>query len=511
MRQRGQRIDQRGELLERSTAAFQCREVRHSLDHRELTASQLLGDQGDRVKRFCSDLALRLVDDTGKAHVVVVVVDQLQIRHRIANFLAVGKARATQNAVRNCRACKCLLDAVCLRVGAVKHRKIAVGRLPRRHRAVDRVHHEARLHVLVVAELQMDLLAFSCRRPKGLPLAPRVVRDHGVCRIQNGLRGAVILLQLDRFCLGKSLVKGENILNGGTAELVDALVVVAHHHEVLIEARQQDGELQLRHVGVLKLVHAHVFEAFLIRLAHIGVIFEQQYRLHDDVVKIQRVGFAQDLLIRLVHARGLLQAVVVPHLHGIGIGGHQLVLGAADLVHHRLNGQQLFVDVTALHGKQNRFLRVVGVVDRKTRAVAALIAMLAQDPHANRVERTRPDLRGGCGVLGEHFGKTLLDLVCRLVGKGDRQNTVWLTGVVGELGQNPKFNIGRRKRQRVFQVPHTPFVHAVRDVIAEIGVSVADDKRDAAHQHGGFSAPRARKHQQRMIDREYRLALTLVK
>ena len=95
----------------------------------------------------------------------------------------------------------------------------------------------------------------------------------------------------------------------------------------------------MRHVGVLKLIHADIAEAFLVRLANIGIVLEEQHRLHDDVVKIQRVGFTQDLLICFVNARGLFETIVSVRFHGEVIGRHQLVLGAADLIHHCLHGE----------------------------------------------------------------------------------------------------------------------------------------------------------------------------
>ena len=239
----GERVDQRGKLLERGATALQRGKGRGAFDDRELTAALLLGDQRDGVKGFCTDLTARLVDDTRKTHVVVVIVDELKISDCVTDLLAVGKARTAKHAVGNCRARKGFFDTVCLRVGAVEDGKIAVGRLALRDRLVDRVYHKACLGVLVIAELQVDLLALARRRPKRFALASRVVRDHGVCRVENGLRGAVILLQLYDLGLREGLVKGKNVFDGRTAELVNALVVVAHNHQVLIRRREQDSKL----------------------------------------------------------------------------------------------------------------------------------------------------------------------------------------------------------------------------------------------------------------------------
>ena len=57
----------------------------------------------------------------------VATSDELEIGDGITDFLAVGEARSADNAVGNCRARKCLLDALCLRVRAIKNGEITIG------------------------------------------------------------------------------------------------------------------------------------------------------------------------------------------------------------------------------------------------------------------------------------------------------------------------------------------------------------------------------------------------
>ena len=136
--------------------------------------------------------------------------------------------------------------------------------------------------------------------------------------------------------------------------------------------------------------------------------------------------------------------------------------------------------------------------------------MLTENADAHRMEGACPDVGGGGRVLGEHLGQTLLDLVCRLVGKGDGQNPIGRAGVVGKFGQNAVFNLGIGKSYSRLQFLHPCFVGAVGNVRAEVGVTVANEKGDAAHQHGGFSASRACQHQQGIVDGEHRLPLLFV-
>lgn len=84
-----------------------------------------------------------------------------------------------------------------------------------------------------------DLLAAAVFRPERFSFAPLVVRDDGVCRLQNHLGGAVVLLKADDLRAAVLLFKGEDVLDRRAAELVDGLIVVTDNADVLISAREQ--------------------------------------------------------------------------------------------------------------------------------------------------------------------------------------------------------------------------------------------------------------------------------
>ena len=71
-------------------------------------------------------------------------------------------------------------------------------------------------------------------RPKSLILPALVIADHRVGRIQNVTGGAVVLLQLDDLCAREGTLKVQDIADIGTPELVDGLIIIAHHAEILI-------------------------------------------------------------------------------------------------------------------------------------------------------------------------------------------------------------------------------------------------------------------------------------
>ena len=90
--------------------------------------------------------------------------------------------------------------------------------------------------------------------------------------------GTVILLQPDGDGVGILLFKGKNVFNGSPAELIDALVIVAHHAEIAPAAGQQRAEHILGVVGVLIFVHQHIAELVLVIFPHIVLGLEQLHR-----------------------------------------------------------------------------------------------------------------------------------------------------------------------------------------------------------------------------------------
>ncbi|MCY1528145.1 hypothetical protein D9M68_632400 [compost metagenome] len=132
-----------------------------------------------------------------------------------------------------------------------------------------------------------------------LLLHPLVVEADDV-RVRTVVDG-----QLDLLALPFVEQRGElqNVADGRAAKAVQALVVVAHHAEILLLARQQQEDAFLNGVGVLVLVH-HQVGQFLAHLRqHFGALFQQLQRLVLNAGEVERVVLVQQLLI-LGEARG---------------------------------------------------------------------------------------------------------------------------------------------------------------------------------------------------------------
>ncbi len=121
-------------------------------------------------------------------------------------------------------------------------------------------------------------LGFSVQRRLAFPVF--VVADYRVRRVQDGLCGTVILLQPDHLGVGKRFFKAQDVFDGRTAELVNALVVVAHDAEVAGSlSRQQLDQQVLRVAGVLIFVDQDVAETVLVMFQHVRALLEQLHGL----------------------------------------------------------------------------------------------------------------------------------------------------------------------------------------------------------------------------------------
>jgi hypothetical protein len=175
--------------------------------------------------------------------------------------------------------------------------------------------------VLVVRDITDDRLAGAARRPQSFRFAVRVALDHRVRRGQDGLGGAVVLLQEDHPGLRVVLLELDDVPDRGTAEGIDRLVRVADHgqlrhrhlggllagREICAFHRPPTGpgraadQLADQHVlgvvGVLVLVHQHVPEPPPVVLRDVRKGLQDVHRRHDQVVEVQGVRLPQPPLV----------------------------------------------------------------------------------------------------------------------------------------------------------------------------------------------------------------------
>ena len=267
------------------------------------------------------------VDDPAHRQVVLGVVHRLQVSQQVLDLPAGVEINAAYDLIGDAGRHKLLFKHPGLGVGAVQDGIVAVVTLPCRYLAADVVHHILRLIVGGVKLAELNGLSFSIFRPKGLVLPPFIVADHAICRLKDGLRGAVVLLQLDHPGVWKYFLEVQDILDVGSPELVDGLVVVPHHAQVPVLARQQPHQLKLHCVGVLVLIHHDIAEPLLVVVQHLLLGLEQLHRLQQQIVKIQGVVGPQLPLILAVDFCHLLPAKISSRLKHQLLRRHQFIFG----------------------------------------------------------------------------------------------------------------------------------------------------------------------------------------
>ncbi len=185
-------------------------------------------------------------------------------------------------------------------------------------------------------------------------------------------------------------------------------------------------------VGVLILVDHDVPEASTVMLGDLREGLQHRDRLADQVVEVERVGGPQPALVLGVDGGHRARQVVGV----VGQVGHrllrvdQLVLQVGDGVGQQPRRIPLDVEAHVLSDHLQQTSGIVGVVEGEVGVEARdQRRLIAQNPHAGRVERRHPRVAGARAHQRNH---PLAHLGGGLVGEGDGQN---LTGADVARGQ----------------------------------------------------------------------------
>ena len=216
-----------------------------------------------------------------------------------------------------------------------------------------------------------------------LGLAVRVAVDDRHGGIQDGLGGAVVLLQQDHLGIGVIFLEAQQVAVIGAAPGVDGLVGVADHEDVAVEGGHMLEQLVLRQVGILELIHQHVLEAPGVPFTHGLVRLEEHGDPEEQVVEIHAVVGQQQLLVAAVDT---LDHLVAVGLDGVIVRLDQLVLGVRDGSEHPLRLVALLIHVQVLQGTLDQADLVIIVEDDKVGIEGQVLSFAAQDAGAGGVE-----------------------------------------------------------------------------------------------------------------------------
>ena len=146
---------------------------------------------------------------------IVGVVHQPQVGNDILHLPTLVEAGAAHQPVLDAVPQEGLLQDAGLEVGAVHHRYVSKVVIVVPHQALDLLGDGLSLVLLVVGLRHGDGDALPVVGPEVLLLTLLVGSDDVLGRLQNGLRRAVVLLQVDHLGLGEVLFEAEDVADVG--------------------------------------------------------------------------------------------------------------------------------------------------------------------------------------------------------------------------------------------------------------------------------------------------------
>ena len=368
-----------------------------------------------------ADGALGHVDDAAQGHIVRRIDHNAQIRNHVAHFLAVIELLTAEDLVGNRRAHQHFFQHTALRVRAVENRHIAI-RFAVAVELADAVGDPRGFLAFVARVEEANRVALALLCPQLFLLAPGIVRNHLIRRVEYIGGRAVILLELDDGRVGIILLKIKDIVDIRAAPAVNRLVVVAHNAAIPTLVSQQFDEHILRIVRILIFVHHDILEALAVHIQHRRMVGEQFQRLDEKVVKIQGIERFQARFVLDEDRVNLLAAEIAVGMVEPLVRTHQLVLRVGNFCLQFANRQQLIVNILAFQNfLQHRALIVVIINDKRTGIAAEFLNIAAEDFGAGGVECGNPRV---VRLIAHQRGNSLLHFLRRLVGERQCQNMV---------------------------------------------------------------------------------------
>ncbi len=278
-------------------------------------------------------------------------------------------------------------------------------------------------------------------------------------RVEDQLRGAVVLFQLDDGGVGVVGLEVEDVAQVRSAPAVDRLVVIADHRQVAVLLGEELDPQVLGTVGVLVLIDVQVAPALLVAREHRRRLPEEAHGLQQQVIEVEGVGGLETSVVARIGGGVAALEIATCLLVRLGRADH-VVLPAADGREHGRGSQlagTLQLQITQ-HLLDDAGL-VVGVVDGEARVDADGGAVATQHARAECVEGAH----GHAAALRTDQGEdALAHLGGGLVGEGHRQDLPRLHALhpheVGDAmgqdtrlaragaGEDQKWSLGGRDR-----------------------------------------------------------------
>ena len=331
----------------------------------------------------------------------------------------------------------------------------------------------ARFFFRVPHALHADFLARIALGPQRLAEAALVRRDQARGRAEDGGRGAVIALEADHLRAGKIALEAQDVLHLRAAPAIDRLVVVADHADIAGRAREQLEPQILHDVGVLILVHQHVFEAVAIVGEDFRLRAQDGQRVEQQIAEVRGVQRFQPLLILAIELAALAEREAVAFAFRHGLRRQPLVLPLVDHRGQRARGPALLVDIRGLKDLLHQAKLIVGIENGEIGFEAGKFRMAAQNLRADGMEGAEP--LHPLDHAADQRADALLHFARGLVGEGDAKNLPRPGAARGEDVCEPRGQHARLAGSRAGQHQHRP-VHGL-DRLALLRVQAGEIRR----------------------------------
>ena len=420
----------------------------------------------DRLQCGVAQAAFGQIDHPLESQTVIGRDHQPQIRHGIADFRPLVKARTADDLIGNAGGDQPLFKFAGLEPGADQNghaRQFGPGPPV----GLDLVHHQPGFLAAVPDGTDANGVAVALLGAGAQSLAQtaRIVGDQGAGRRQNMGGGAVIAFQPHHGGAGEILLEAQDVAHFGPAPGIDALIVVADAADVAVLLRQQPQPQILGDVGVLIFIHQNIMKAALILVQDVRVAQEQGQGVQQQIAEVAGVQAQQALLIQLVqilHASG---GELTRRLARQLVGAQPPVLPALNGPHGGVDRPFAPIDALFHHDLFQQAGLVVAVQNGEVAGQPYRFRVTTQDTHGNGVKGAQPNL---LGHRADQAGDALAHFAGGAIGEGHRQ-----TG-------------------------------------PRLGLAVAQNMGQARSQHLGLAGSRAGQHQNRAVGDGHRLELLRV-
>ena len=169
-----------------------------ALEHRHAAGIRIVQELLDRRP---SDTALWCIDDAGQTDIILEIIDDLQISQHVADFRAVIEACPADHRIADAASDERFFDDTRLRIHAVEDCHIAIGAMLFHMLFLHRFDDETCFRMLIDRGVMLEMRTGIILCPQTLRRAIRIVLYHCICRVQDRLRRAVVLLELDELRL----------------------------------------------------------------------------------------------------------------------------------------------------------------------------------------------------------------------------------------------------------------------------------------------------------------------